>query len=93
MRWQAGSVRRGGSGREGRASKRMAAALPGVQPKGPPTNVKALGSRRVELSDPKASTAHWKALSVKLSERFPSYALPYMVEYGVYGLALSKARE
>ncbi|MBK8212812.1 MAG: MBL fold metallo-hydrolase [Myxococcales bacterium] len=55
--------------------------------------VKALGSRRVELSDPKASTAHWKALSVKLSERFPSYALPYMVEYGVYGLALSKARE
>lgn len=55
--------------------------------------MKALGSRRVELSDPKASTAHWKALSVKLSERFPSYALPYMVEYGVYGLALSKARE
>lgn len=62
-------------------------------PKEPPTNVKALGSRRVELSDPKASPAHWKALSVKLSERFPSYALAYMVEYGVYGLALSKARE
>ena len=55
--------------------------------------VKALGPRRAELSDPKASGAHWKALSVKLSERFPSYALPYMVEYGVYGLALSKARE
>jgi glyoxylase-like metal-dependent hydrolase (beta-lactamase superfamily II) len=55
--------------------------------------VSELGARRPELSDPKASLAHWKALSVKLSERFPSYALPYMVEYGVYGLALSKARE
>lgn len=65
----------------------------GVRATRRPAKVNALGPRKSELTDPKASSAHGKALSLKLSERFPSYALPYMVEYGVYGLALSKARE
>ena len=51
-----------------------------------------LGSRKSELSDPAKNGAHWKAITSALVERFPKYALPYMVEYGVYGLALSKVK-
>lgn len=55
--------------------------------------VAALGPKEAELGDPATSGAHWKALTARLTARFPSYALPYMVEYGVYGLALAKAHE
>lgn len=33
--------------------------------------------------------AHWKALAKRGEEAFPHYAHPYLLEYGVYGLALS----
>jgi glyoxylase-like metal-dependent hydrolase (beta-lactamase superfamily II) len=32
---------------------------------------------------------HWKALAGKAQQRFPEHAFPYLIEYGVYGLALS----
>lgn len=32
---------------------------------------------------------HWKALGEKAKQRFPEHALPYLIEYGVYGLATS----
>ena len=51
-----------------------------------------LGARKSELSDPAKNGAHWKAITSALVARFPTYALPYMVEYGVYGLALSKVK-
>jgi len=54
--------------------------------------VAELGPRTSELSDSVKSGAHWKAITARLVDRFPTYALPYMVEYGVYGLALSKVK-
>ena len=51
-----------------------------------------LGAKKSELSDPEKNGAHWKAITARLAARFQTYALPYMVEYGVYGLALSKVK-
>ena len=45
-----------------------------------------LGSRRSELTDPTLAPAHYKQLATLGSQAFPSYALPYLIEYGVYGL-------
>ena len=46
------------------------------------------------LPDKKALDAadaskHWKALAALGTQAFPDYELPYMIEYGVYGLAKS----
>jgi glyoxylase-like metal-dependent hydrolase (beta-lactamase superfamily II) len=51
--------------------------------------VTQLGSRKSELSGPKASE-HYKKITALASESFPKYKLPYLVEYGVYGLVNSK---
>jgi glyoxylase-like metal-dependent hydrolase (beta-lactamase superfamily II) len=52
--------------------------------------IAALGSKKGELGGEKAGE-HYKKLAAKMGEAFPGYALPYMIEYGVYGLANSIA--
>lgn len=44
-----------------------------------------LGPAKAELAGPKAP-AHYKQIAVAAAREFPSYALPYMIEYGAYGL-------
>jgi glyoxylase-like metal-dependent hydrolase (beta-lactamase superfamily II) len=44
-----------------------------------------LGAAKSELSGPKASE-HYKKIAALAAQAFPDYALPYMIEYGVYGL-------
>ena len=48
-----------------------------------------LGASKVELSGDKAGL-HWAALQKTFEHAYPDYALGYMIQYGVYGLALSK---
>ncbi len=55
--------------------------------------VKELGSRRPELTNPADSGAHFTAIQGKFAKTFPDHALPDLVGYGVYGLALSKIPE
>lgn len=43
-----------------------------------------------ELSGP-AAGGHYKAISTEAAKAYPAYSLPYMIEYGVYGLALQVA--
>lgn len=49
--------------------------------------VVGLGSRGLELNDPKTAQAHYVALEERLAAALPDYKLPYMVRYSVYGLA------
>lgn len=51
--------------------------------------VKNLGDRSSELSGPNAQT-HFSNIQKELESAFPDYDLGYMIQYGVYGLALSK---
>jgi len=51
--------------------------------------VKNLGARRSELSGAN-SARHFGNIQKDLETQFPDYALGYMIQYGVYGLALSK---
>lgn len=44
-----------------------------------------LGPARAELSGPKAG-AHYEKIAALAAEKYPTYALPFMIEYGVYGL-------
>jgi glyoxylase-like metal-dependent hydrolase (beta-lactamase superfamily II) len=44
-----------------------------------------------ELSGSNAAV-HWKALTAAAVKAFPEHGLPYLIEYGVYGLALRHAR-
>lgn len=44
-----------------------------------------LGHRRAELHGPTAQ-AHYSAVADRIKAAFPSYQLPFMVEYSVYGL-------
>lgn len=48
--------------------------------------VNDLGARRSELADSTVAPAHYKQIAALASQAFPSHALPYMIEYGVYGL-------
>ena len=43
------------------------------------------------LTGPDAGT-HWAALTKAAEKAFPGYDLGFMVTYGVYGLALARAR-
>jgi glyoxylase-like metal-dependent hydrolase (beta-lactamase superfamily II) len=45
----------------------------------------SLGQRTGELSNENAGQ-HYKALAQAFERTFPRYTLPYMIEYGVYGL-------
>ena len=45
-----------------------------------------------ELSNEKANS-HWEALRRKFEAEFPDTDLSYMIQYGVYGLALAKAAD
>lgn len=47
--------------------------------------VQGLGAAKSELAGPKASD-HYAKIAALAKQTFPDYALPYMVEYGVYGL-------
>ncbi len=47
--------------------------------------VQDLGDRKSELSGPNAGD-HYKAIAARAQSAYPDYALPYMIEYGVYGL-------
>lgn len=51
--------------------------------------VAALGVRKSEISGD-AAGQHWMALQKAFEQAFPDYALSYMIQYGVYGLALTK---
>ena len=51
--------------------------------------VNRLGDRKTELSGPNAAT-HFGSIQKELEAQFPDYRLGYMIQYGVYGLALSK---
>lgn len=48
--------------------------------------VDGLAARKAELLDERAAQHH-RAIAERLAAEFPDYALPYLVEYGVYGLA------
>lgn len=52
--------------------------------------VKNLGAKAGELSDPVKSQGHFAAIQAEFVKSFPNYALPELIGYGVYGLALSK---
>lgn len=54
--------------------------------------VKSLGSRKAELSGPKAGEHHKKNAELA-AKAFPDYAHAYLVEYGVHGLAGEVAAE
>ncbi|MEA2746065.1 MAG: hypothetical protein QOI41_208 [Myxococcales bacterium] len=47
--------------------------------------VDGLGAARSELSGPNAG-AHYKKIAALAAQELPDYALPYMIEYGAYGL-------
>ena len=47
--------------------------------------VAALGPAKSELSGPNAGD-HYKKIAALAAQEFPDYALPYMIEYGAYGL-------
>ncbi|HNN95173.1 MAG TPA: MBL fold metallo-hydrolase [Pseudomonadota bacterium] len=48
--------------------------------------VASLGaSAKAELSGPGAST-HYQILSERAAQKYPQYALPYLIQYGAYGL-------
>lgn len=49
----------------------------------------SLGERRAELTGAE-SQAHYANIQKAFEQAFPSYTLPYMIQFGVYGLALSK---
>ena len=51
--------------------------------------VSTLGDRRSELVGAEAA-GHFANIQKAFEQAFPGYALPYMIQYGVYGLALSK---
>lgn len=51
--------------------------------------VAGLGPRRSELLGPKAGE-HWKAITALAQKAYPERDLSYLVEYGVYGLALAR---
>jgi len=53
------------------------------------TYVNDLGARKDELLGENAS-AHYVKMKEAMQVVFPDYAHSYMIEYGVYGLALSK---
>lgn len=44
-----------------------------------------LGAAKSELSGPKAGD-HYEKITALAQQAFPDYALPYMIDYGVYGL-------
>jgi glyoxylase-like metal-dependent hydrolase (beta-lactamase superfamily II) len=47
--------------------------------------VASLGTAKSELAGPNAG-AHYKKIAALAAQELPEYALPYMIEYGVYGL-------
>jgi glyoxylase-like metal-dependent hydrolase (beta-lactamase superfamily II) len=51
-----------------------------------------LGERRAELTGPEAATHH-AAITKRFEAAWPSRGLPYLVQYGVYGLAGTIASE
>ena len=51
--------------------------------------VKNLGDRRDELNGANAGE-HYAKIQAEFVSAFPAYQLAYMIQYGVYGLALSK---
>ena len=54
--------------------------------------VQELGAAKGELCAGDAS-AHYREIARRAGARFPDYALAYMIEYGVYGLAQQLACE
>lgn len=48
--------------------------------------IEELGERRAELKGDQASTHH-DAMAARIVEAYPDYALPYMTQYSIYGLA------
>lgn len=51
--------------------------------------LKSMGSNSREFNSSNSGSLY-KELANKFQEHFPEYALPYMIEYGVYGLVQSK---
>lgn len=54
--------------------------------------LKAMGANAQDFDGPK-SAALYRSLADKFQQKFPEYALPYMVEYGAYGLVQSEMQK
>jgi glyoxylase-like metal-dependent hydrolase (beta-lactamase superfamily II) len=52
--------------------------------------VRGLGAKKAEIGGPQ-TMQHCKRIAERAKASFPDYKLPYLVEYGVYGLAGAKA--
>lgn len=49
-----------------------------------------LGQRASELNDPARQGAHYQAIQAEMVQAFPTYAMPDLVGYSVYGLVQQK---
>lgn len=56
------------------------------------SELKALGGKTTEFNGPNAG-GMYKALAQKFQAKFPTYELPYMIEYGAYGLIQSEMQK
>ena len=52
--------------------------------------VQRLGPRASELNDPTRQGAHYQAIQAEMVQAFPTYAMPDLVGYSVYGLVQQK---
>jgi len=52
--------------------------------------IATLGKRKAELTDPTLSKTHHEELEKRFVQAFPDYALPYMINYSIYGLIGTK---
>lgn len=91
LRAFSGATVYGGRGREGKVEEVVPAQIEYLDRMDRIVTdyVAGLGPRRSELSGPKAGE-HWKAIAGLAQKAYPDRDLAYLVEYGVYGLALSR---
>ena len=52
--------------------------------------IQRLGSKAAELADPARQAAHYQAIQAEMVQAFPTYAMPELVGYSVYGLVQQK---
>jgi glyoxylase-like metal-dependent hydrolase (beta-lactamase superfamily II) len=54
------------------------------------TYIAGLGDKRSEFSDPAKQGAHYAAIQAEFVKAYPSYAMPDLISYSVYGLVQKK---
>ncbi|MGZ3772668.1 MAG: MBL fold metallo-hydrolase [Pseudobdellovibrionaceae bacterium] len=55
-------------------------------------DLRSLGSKGKDFNGPNSGVLY-KNLATKFQQKFPKYALPYMIEYGAYGLVQSEMQK